>query len=1087
MLSARFCKFFLLIFINYLTGAISLFAQEPAEILKREAYARSLIGKNASAAAIHVPFTNQIQSPVKNIIRHTVANVSITDMSKSLVLNVCKDSSFKKPFYAGSLGYNLFCSSKTIDGGIILGGTGRDLSDPPPNIFYGMIIKMDSIGNFIWSKELRANGEDEIFILVIQQMKDGSIIISGTFDNTAFDGGSNIFVAKLTSAGNTVWVKTFKSVSLVCTDGSTSFIPMQIEEGANGDILLSGSLNNCTGSNNSLIYKLDLSGVLKWSTSFQYPFFDGTGFGLVYENNKVKLLSRAGGPYSGSDNVIHIDAISVDYNTGTFLSYKSWQVNIPFPSSFVESFSHQLYAGKLDNGNYCVYGELFGDYQVTPGQSHHFAVLEFNANDNFVKGFTINSGLIANADGSSSIKIDRSGRVVFSLFVNYTGSSVDFYIGSIDNGNIFNQRQRYYSNSNFYIRDNWELFSDRSYVLIKLLGDIDDSNERLEYSKLHDSDTSSLCLGINSDFCFTSPTDYIPYEFTFANIISNALSPTGNGGVINNLEFYIPGVICSQINSCDSLKIHGSDTLCNLNQDFIFTAYKNPQCGSRVQWIIDTGVVSTLQQLNDTTIKINFKTSWQGYLYAILPASCSPVKDSIKVNVFNSPDRLNLGPDTSICTSNTIILNAHEGYSSYQWQDASVDSTFTVTSPGTYFVKVAAACGGVFRDTIIIKTAPPVAINIGPDRIKCNSDTIQLAAPSGFLNYAWNNNYNISSLTSQNVIVNPTIDTSYYIKAEKTPGCFAYDTVKITVQYSTAINLGPDKSFCVNDSAVFNAGSGFIDYQWNTGLTSQQIIVKTAGTYTIMATTAEGCKSYDTVKVLNVFNNPSVSLDHNSFLCIGSNRTLDAGNFISYSWNTGSSSRTITVNDKGIYSVLVTDNNGCKGNDTTIITGLLPPPSGFLPPDTAICSYGTLVIQSIKNFKDYLWSNNAKISGITISQPGIYWLQVTDDNNCIGKDSVLVNPKDCLKGFYIPSAFTPNNDGKNDVFRPLLFGNIKKYQFTIYNRWSQKVFQTIEPGKGWDGIYTGHQQDTNMFVWICSYQLEGEEPKVEKGTVFLAR
>lgn len=577
---------------------------------------------------------------------------------------------------------------------------------------------------------------------------------------------------------------------------------------------------------------------------------------MIYENNTIKLLSRAGSPNT-SDNVIHVDAINVDYNTGTLSSYKSWQVN-PSAASFVESFSSQLYAGKMDNGNYCVYGELFGDYQALQGLSHHFAVLEFNKNDEFIKGYTINSALIANADGSSSIKIDKSGRV-------------------------------------------------------------------------------------------------------------------------------------------------------------------------------------------------------------------------------------NLGPDQSFCFPDSVLLNAGKGYTSYEWQDGSVDSTFTVTKPWIYSIKVLDACGETFRDTINITAAPSFSIDLGPDRIKCNNDTIHLDAPSGFLNYTWSNDYSISSLTSQNVIVNPPVDTSYYIKAEKTTGCFAFDTVKISVHHSPIIDLGSDKNFCIGDSAVFDAGNGFTNYSWSTGSITQYITVKDIGSYSVMATTSEGCKSYDSVKVLNVFPDALVTLDHDSSLCKGSNRILDAGNFISYLWNNGSDSRTITINSTGVYAVSVTDNNGCKGTDTTVITNVLPSPVGFLPPDTTICSYGTLDIKPIKNFRNYLWSNNLLTSAITISKPGTYWLQVTDDNNCEGKDTVVVVSKDCLKGFYIPSAFTPNNDGVNDIFRPLLFGNVKKYQFTIYNRWSEKVFQTAEPGKGWDGIYSGRQQDTNIFLWICSYQLEGEDQKIEKGTVLLIR
>jgi hypothetical protein len=241
---------------------------------------------------------------------------------------------------------------------------------------------------------------------------------------------------------------------------------------------------------------------------------------------------------------------------------------------------------------------------------------------------------------------------------------------------------------------------------------------------------------------------------------------------------------------------------------------------------------------------------------------------------------------------------------------------------------------------------PPIPFNAGPDRSKCNTDTLHLTAPSGFLNYQWSNNYNISSTSSQTVIVNPLTDTAYYVKAEKTPGCFAYDTVRIHVNTSPAISLGADKSFCSGDSAELDAGSGFSQYIWNSGSSAQQISVKTAGTFSVIGITEEGCKSYDTLKV-NVFANPVVSLDHTSYLCTGSSRLLDAGSYSSYLWSDGSTSSRMVVKDIGIYTVQVTDANGCKGTDTTRITSILPLPSHFLPNDTLLCSYDKL---SIKHF-----------------------------------------------------------------------------------------------------------------------------------------
>jgi gliding motility-associated-like protein len=236
-----------------------------------------------------------------------------------------------------------------------------------------------------------------------------------------------------------------------------------------------------------------------------------------------------------------------------------------------------------------------------------------------------------------------------------------------------------------------------------------------------------------------------------------------------------------------------------------------------------------------------------------------------------------------------------------------------------------------------------------------------------------------------------------------------------------------------------------------------------------------------------VHPDPVVVLDKTNSLCDGSSRILDAGAFSSYLWNTGSTNRTITINNIGLYSVTVTDINGCTGTDFTNITTILPSPKGFLPRDTSICSYGNLLLRPSSTFQNYLWNTGSNSYSINITQPGQYWLQGKNYDGCTGIDTILVFTKDCLKGFFIPTAFTPNNDGKNDIIKPILFGNVKQYRFSIYNRWGQLIFQTTDLSKGWDGTYKGLNQDGNVFAWMCTYQFENESLQNKKGTFVLIR
>ena len=122
-----------------------------------------------------------------------------------------------------------------------------------------------------------------------------------------------------------------------------------------------------------------------------------------------------------------------------------------------------------------------------------------------------------------------------------------------------------------------------------------------------------------------------------------------------------------------------------------------------------------------------------------------------------------------------------------------------------------------------------------------------------------------------------------------------------------------------------------------------------------------------------------------------------------------------------------------------------------------------------------------------ISSPGQYWLRVTDLYGCTGMDTITIYPKNCMFGVYIPTGFTPNGDGKNDVFKAAVFGKTKAFKLQVYDRSGMLVFETNDPDIGWDGTLKGRSYSTATFAWQCSYQLENESPAFQKGTVTLIR
>ena len=167
----------------------------------------------------------------------------------------------------------------------------------------------------------------------------------------------------------------------------------------------------------------------------------------------------------------------------------------------------------------------------------------------------------------------------------------------------------------------------------------------------------------------------------------------------------------------------------------------------------------------------------------------------------------------------------------------------------------------------------------------------------------------------------------------------------------------------------------------------------------------------------------------------------------------------------------------------------IPPKAqdNYLKPDTVKCDYSSITIGADTSFSSYLWSTGQTSRSIGLMDPGVYTLQVTDTNACVAVASENVIDSACPQYVYLPSAFTPNGDGKNDVFRPIFLGATSVFRFAIYDRWGRQVFQSSSPSGGWDGTTGGNKQPAGTYVWFCQYKLYDEPERIQRGTVILIR
>src|SRR5260221_5425147 len=451
--------------------------------------------------------------------------------------------------------------------------------------------------------------------------------------------------------------------------------------------------------------------------------------------------------------------------------------------------------------------------------------------------------------------------------------------------------------------------------------------------------------------------------------------------------------------------------------------------------------------------------------------------------VFSSTTGLGLPADTVICSDGPITLQARSGFDSYLWSDNSIASSLQVSTPGPYSLVATDQCGHP-KDASVQVIDANAAFHVTQDTVRCNEDVDPLQATAGYFNYQWSPAYGLQP-DGNKALASPDLTTRYTVSAQRSLGCTVKATVLVTALSSPAIRLGNDTSLCKGDSLVLDASPDFHNYQWSTGETMEKIFVSKPGTYSISAQFANGCTSLDTFR-LDLYE-PKPVLDKNPVYCAASDRILIPGDFASYLWNDGSTGSSINVSGTGDYWVRVTDQHGCTAADTVHILSQALPPKEFLPTDTTICQYGDLILTTPQRYKSYSWSDLSTSPALTVHKPGTYWVTVTDNNGCIGTDSVLITQKYCMVGVFVPSAFTPNGDGHNDRIRPMVYGNIRLLDFAILGRWGELLFETQIPTEGWDGKIKGSLAPAGTYVWYCRFQPDGQPIQMEKGTVVLIR
>ena len=448
---------------------------------------------------------------------------------------------------------------------------------------------------------------------------------------------------------------------------------------------------------------------------------------------------------------------------------------------------------------------------------------------------------------------------------------------------------------------------------------------------------------------------------------------------------------------------------------------------------------------------------------------------------------LSAGPDQTICSGELATIGevGMEGFS-YTWNPAAeladlslseldVALTNPLTDPViTEFVLSAdtAALGCIQTDTVQVTILPLPQPDLGEDVIICEGETATLDAGAGWDSVLWNTGETTAAIT-------PGTPGTYTANVGD-GNCFNSDAVEVIQPVLPSLSLPADTAICEDQTLVLNPGAP--GGTWSDGSATSTYNTSEPGSYTytveVMGCTTSASTSVEVIEY--------AIFDIGQVIELCPDDTLDL--VIPYIgvWSTGDTTQTISVTQPGHYEVTVAIQHCASTDDVEVVT--VPWPELEVGPDLYLCPGEEEVLNLLEQENvDYLWNTGQTEPRIRLRDPGMYVLTAFNDCGSVS-DTLRVFDDGCPPTFYAPNAFTPNNDGINDVYQVYVY-DVTDFRLQIYNRWGELCFETNDPAAAWTGDMqgAGYYVPNGTYVWKVTGKLPDYSNLDELGYVTLIR
>lgn len=523
------------------------------------------------------------------------------------------------------------------------------------------------------------------------------------------------------------------------------------------------------------------------------------------------------------------------------------------------------------------------------------------------------------------------------------------------------------------------------------------------------------CNSTNGTITATGADGIAPYQYSVdgINFQSNTLFPNIKAG---NYTITVK----------DAIGHTNTNTITVKNICPTVTAVgTNGLCGTANAIITATGANST-GPYQYSIDGINFQTGnvFSGLVngtYTITVKDAIGLTNTITVTVTNFPSpQLTVSTIAAGCLNNDAVLtvNATGGTAPLQFSIDRINyqssNIFKNIASGSYTAEVKDVNGCKVTKSAVISLTDNLSLSANGDKTICEGTSTIISANTNGNSYSWSPAAGLSNSTVINPSASPVTTTKYFLTVGLGT-CIKKDSVTVFVNSAPVANAGIDVTVCYGQSVHLN-GSGGASYQW------------TPPTYLD--------KAY--------ISNPTI----------------------------------IKPISSTTYSLVVTDAKGCKSVQSETVTVTVTPMAHvFAGNDTSIAVGEPLQLRAIdinnSGFTQYNWFPSYGLNSINTVNPVAvldrnikYTVSATTPQGCEGTDDIIIKVFQAPE-IFVPNAFTPNKDGKNDLLKAIPVG-IKDFRFfRIYNRWGQELFETKDSGYGWDGSQNGAALGTGVYTWLA--------------------